>query len=235
MTIKVGDVVDYYSVVGDTEPYLRAKVWQVLPEGIPSCRKPILWLEGKGGCFLASHCRVVSRRGRTSASLRRMAGTRPRARPMRPSRTGRPRSWHGAGSRRNEFASGGTRRRATHWRAWPRPEGDGAQRGMGVCGKASASIPQEPAGKPAGRSEEETMQQATGRFISDKEMEGCRKNIDGVFVSGPIVGQRAQELPALRIGEIVEIKGVKFEVRRIWGKGKLLLKMLAIPAVDGPR
>lgn len=39
--------------------------------------------------------------------------------------------------------------------------------------------------------------------------------------------------PTLHVGEIVEIKGVKFEVCRIKADGKLGLKMLAIAA--GPQ
>lgn len=38
--------------------------------------------------------------------------------------------------------------------------------------------------------------------------------------------------PTLYVGEVVEVKGVKFRVTRIKADGKLGLKMLAIPRAD---
>lgn len=56
---RVGDRVAYYSVIGDKEPMHVGVVHTVLPDGIPSCEKPMVMIEGKAGVVLASHCRLV--------------------------------------------------------------------------------------------------------------------------------------------------------------------------------
>ena len=70
------------------------------------------------------------------------------------------------------------------------------------------------------------MQQSTGRFIDEKQMGVFSKDL------GPDspAFKKLRELPRLEIGEVVEIKGVKFAVTRIKSNGKLGLRMLAIPS-----
>ena len=67
------------------------------------------------------------------------------------------------------------------------------------------------------------MQQSTGRFSDNLEMDKFKKDLSEVQVS------QLQKLPTLAIGEVVDIKGVKFRVTRIKANGKLGLKMLVIP------
>ena len=54
-TFKVGDTVRYYPVIGGKESTVRV-VTDVYPNGIPSCREPMVNLEGMAGVLLASHC-----------------------------------------------------------------------------------------------------------------------------------------------------------------------------------
>jgi hypothetical protein len=58
--MKVGDVVDYFSLKDDAEPSHRGVIECVLKEGIPSCQQFMLKVEGKPGFVLASHCQVVA-------------------------------------------------------------------------------------------------------------------------------------------------------------------------------
>jgi hypothetical protein len=53
---KVGDRVGYLSVLGDSKFQHVGKVRSVHPDGIPSCPKPMVMIEGKAGVVLASHC-----------------------------------------------------------------------------------------------------------------------------------------------------------------------------------
>lgn len=59
----VGELVRFYPVAG-RRIYEERVVREVLPEGIPSCREPMLMLEGKPGVVLAAHCKVVSYYGK---------------------------------------------------------------------------------------------------------------------------------------------------------------------------
>ena len=54
--IAVGDLVGYVSVIGDKTYQHIGKVYELWPEGIPSCREPMLKIEGKAGVVLVSHC-----------------------------------------------------------------------------------------------------------------------------------------------------------------------------------
>lgn len=45
---KVGDRVYYHSENPDAAGYFTIRIVQ--PEGIPSHRKPVYWLDGKAGC-----------------------------------------------------------------------------------------------------------------------------------------------------------------------------------------
>lgn len=56
MEFKEGDLVGYKSVLEDSEFQHVGKVRSVHPNGIPSCREPMVMLEGKAGVVLASHC-----------------------------------------------------------------------------------------------------------------------------------------------------------------------------------
>lgn len=58
MEIKVGDTVRFYPVAG-RQIHSTHTVAEVIPNGIPSCREPMLKLEGKAGVVLAAHCKPV--------------------------------------------------------------------------------------------------------------------------------------------------------------------------------
>jgi hypothetical protein len=58
--MKVGDTVEYRSFKTDEKPSHVGVVYDVQPDGIPSCRMPMVKIEGKAGYVLASHCKVVS-------------------------------------------------------------------------------------------------------------------------------------------------------------------------------
>ncbi len=58
--VKVGDWVAYRSVLDDKKPHFIGKVRDLVPDGIPSCREPMLMLEGKSGVVLATHCLPMS-------------------------------------------------------------------------------------------------------------------------------------------------------------------------------
>lgn len=56
MNFAIGDKVGYVSRLGDSEFQHVGKVRDVIPDGIPSCKKPLLMLDGKSGVVLATHC-----------------------------------------------------------------------------------------------------------------------------------------------------------------------------------
>ena len=56
MNFAVGDRVGYLSVLGDSEFQHVGEVYELWPDGIPSCREPMLKSEGKAGVVLAEHC-----------------------------------------------------------------------------------------------------------------------------------------------------------------------------------
>jgi len=56
----IGDAVGYKSVKTDAAFQHVGKVYDVWPDGIPSCGEPMLKIEGKSGCVLASHCVLIS-------------------------------------------------------------------------------------------------------------------------------------------------------------------------------
>jgi hypothetical protein len=56
------------------------------------------------------------------------------------------------------------------------------------------------------------MQESTGKFLNEKLY------TEHVKQGGP-------ELPQLHVGEIVEIKGVRFKVQEVRSRGRLYLKM----------
>lgn len=56
MNFQIGDLAGYKSILTQAEFSHVGKVRDIWPDGIPSCREPMLLLEGKAGCLLASHC-----------------------------------------------------------------------------------------------------------------------------------------------------------------------------------
>ena len=64
-----------------------------------------------------------------------------------------------------------------------------------------------------------------GRFIMPDEMSKFKKDLREL--------ERIQKLPTLAIGEVVEIKGVKFTVRRIKADGRLGLRMVKSVGGEG--
>jgi hypothetical protein len=56
--LKPEDRVRYYSVKG-VDNFSEHKVIAVYPDGIPSCREPMVKLEGKSGLILVSNCNVM--------------------------------------------------------------------------------------------------------------------------------------------------------------------------------
>ena len=58
-SFKVGDLVGYKSMLEDQHFQHQGKVHTVLNEGIPSLPEPVVWIEGKAGCVLASHCTLI--------------------------------------------------------------------------------------------------------------------------------------------------------------------------------
>lgn len=56
--IEPGDQVRFYPVAGRRifEDHLVEEVW---PNGIPSCREPMLKLKGKAGAVLVAHCKLM--------------------------------------------------------------------------------------------------------------------------------------------------------------------------------
>lgn len=65
MEFKVGDKVKYYPVMGGpfASAHLETTVREVYPNGIPSCREPMLMLNGKAGVVLAAHCIFAGQEG----------------------------------------------------------------------------------------------------------------------------------------------------------------------------
>lgn len=61
MALKVGDKVRFYPVAGRRIHEIRT-VREVIPNGIPSCREPMVMLDGKTGVVLEAHCRLVAER-----------------------------------------------------------------------------------------------------------------------------------------------------------------------------
>jgi len=53
---KIGDKVGYVSVLGDFEFQHTGNIYDIWVDGIPSCREPMVKIEGKAGCVLATHC-----------------------------------------------------------------------------------------------------------------------------------------------------------------------------------
>ncbi len=60
MQFKVGDQVEYRSVKDG--PGVLRKIRSVVPNGIPSCNRPMVMLEGVAGVVLESHCFTVPKR-----------------------------------------------------------------------------------------------------------------------------------------------------------------------------
>lgn len=56
MILHVGEKVGYVSRLGDNEFQHVGRIHTVLPDGIPSCKEPMVMIEGKAGVVLASHC-----------------------------------------------------------------------------------------------------------------------------------------------------------------------------------
>jgi len=56
--MKIDEVVKYYSIKND-ENHTVHTVTELLPNGIPSCRMPMVKLSDKAGYVLVSHCEVV--------------------------------------------------------------------------------------------------------------------------------------------------------------------------------
>ena len=57
--MKIGDKVGYKSTLRDEEFQHVGVVIEELPQGIYSCRMPMVKIEGKAGYVLASHCELV--------------------------------------------------------------------------------------------------------------------------------------------------------------------------------
>ena len=57
--MKVGDFVEYRSVKTDRTSQCTGRIADLQPEGIPSCREPMLKIEGKPGYVLVSHCKLM--------------------------------------------------------------------------------------------------------------------------------------------------------------------------------
>ena len=60
MRLKIGDLVGYKSLLGDKDFQHVGRVHTILPDGIPSCREPLVMLDGKSGVVLASHCTIIT-------------------------------------------------------------------------------------------------------------------------------------------------------------------------------
>ncbi len=59
MRIRKGDRVGYRTILDEPAFDLVGKVIAVYPDGIPSCRRPMVKIEGKSGVVLESHCTEV--------------------------------------------------------------------------------------------------------------------------------------------------------------------------------
>ena len=70
------------------------------------------------------------------------------------------------------------------------------------------------------------MEQNTGNFVTDEDL---RRKFGKDLSELHAQREKIAKLPQLEIGEVVDIKGVKFKVTRIKSNGKLGLKMLVIP------
>ncbi len=57
----INDEVGYKSVKDDAEFQHQGLVIEVYPDGIPSCKEPMLKIAGKSGVVLASHCTLLKR------------------------------------------------------------------------------------------------------------------------------------------------------------------------------
>lgn len=53
---KVDDLVGYKSSLGQEGFTYTGRVSSVHPDGIPSCKRPLVMLKGLAGVVLASHC-----------------------------------------------------------------------------------------------------------------------------------------------------------------------------------
>lgn len=56
-SVQVGDQVDYYEVVGMSEP---KRFTTRTPAEVLSGHTAVVWLEGKSGCVAISHCRPAT-------------------------------------------------------------------------------------------------------------------------------------------------------------------------------
>jgi len=56
VSFNIGDTVGYKSYLDAPEFTAVGKVREIWPDGIPSCREPMLLIDGKAGCVLQSHC-----------------------------------------------------------------------------------------------------------------------------------------------------------------------------------
>lgn len=61
MKLKVGDGAMFKNFLG-AEPVISV-VTEVYPNGIPSCREPMLKLDGHPGVVLESHCALIKTAG----------------------------------------------------------------------------------------------------------------------------------------------------------------------------
>lgn len=58
MELKIGQKVAYFPLRESVKHTLHV-VTAVYPKGIPSCKEPMVMLEGKSGVILASHCKAI--------------------------------------------------------------------------------------------------------------------------------------------------------------------------------
>ena len=58
--MKIGDLVGYFSVIGDEDFQHVGKIYDIWENGIPSNPERMVKIEGKAGVVCASHCRIIS-------------------------------------------------------------------------------------------------------------------------------------------------------------------------------
>lgn len=63
--LKIGDFVGYRSSMQDKDFQHKGEVRSVHPDGIPSCKRPLVMLKGKAGVVLADHCTLLIPEGTT--------------------------------------------------------------------------------------------------------------------------------------------------------------------------
>lgn len=54
--LKPGDVVRYYPIMYERMAFSDHRVVEIYPDGVPSCREPMVKLSDKSGIVLVSHC-----------------------------------------------------------------------------------------------------------------------------------------------------------------------------------